>query len=64
MDTNLIIALVGAPLLFAVIAWIVVYSRRQHQKNIRQTSIKPREARVEITRDTSVLLGRERVRRG
>ncbi|HWS54638.1 MAG TPA: hypothetical protein VN228_10940 [Pyrinomonadaceae bacterium] len=28
-------------------AWVVVYSRRQHQKNIRQTSIKVREPRSE-----------------
>lgn len=40
MDTNLLYALIGAPILFAIIAWIVVYSRSQHQKNIRQTSIR------------------------
>lgn len=40
MDTNLLYALIGAPILFAIIAWIVVYSRRQHQKSIRQTSIR------------------------
>lgn len=45
MDTNLFYALIGAPILFAVVAWIVVYSRRQHQKNIRQTSIKVQESR-------------------
>jgi len=43
MDTNLLYALIGAPILFAVIAWIVVYSRRQHQKDIRQTSIRSEE---------------------
>jgi len=48
MDTNLVIALVGAPLLFALIAWIVVYSRRQHQKNIRQTSIRSKSRRRRI----------------
>ena len=47
MDTNLLYALIGAPVLFAVIAWVVVYSRRQHQKNIRQTSIKEQEPRAE-----------------
>lgn len=40
MDTNLLYALIGAPILFAVIAWVVVYSRRQHQRDLRQTSIK------------------------
>ncbi len=40
MDTNLLYALIGAPILFAIIAWIVVYSRSQHQKNLRQTSIR------------------------
>jgi hypothetical protein len=43
MDTNLLYALIGAPILFAVIAWIVVYSRRQHQKDIRETSIRSQE---------------------
>lgn len=47
MDTNLFYALIGAPILFAVIAWIVVFSRRQHQKNLRQTSIRTRETRSE-----------------
>ena len=47
MDTNLLYALIGAPILFAVIAWIVVYSRRQHQKDIRQTSIRSQESRSE-----------------
>ena len=40
MDTNLLYALIGAPILFVIIAWVVVYSRGQHQKNLRQTSIK------------------------
>lgn len=44
MDTNLIIALVVGPLLFVVIAWIVVYSRKQHQENLRQTTIKSAES--------------------
>ncbi len=43
MDTNLIIAAVGAPVLFAVIAWVVIYSRKQHQKDVRLTSIKAEE---------------------
>ena len=47
MDTNLVIALIGAPLLFALIAWIVVYSRKQHQKNIQQTSIRSQELPAE-----------------
>jgi hypothetical protein len=47
MDPNLLYALIGAPILFAVVAWIVVYSRRQHQKNIRQTSIRAQESRPE-----------------
>ena len=47
MDTNLLYAMIGAPILFAIIAWIVVYSRRQHQKNIRQTSIRSQETGVE-----------------
>ena len=47
MDTNLLYALIGAPILFAVIAWIVVFSRKQHQKNLRQTSIRSQEQRAE-----------------
>ncbi len=47
MDTNLLYAMIGAPILFAVIAWIVVFSRKQHQKNIRQTSIRAQETRPE-----------------
>ncbi|HEV2761804.1 MAG TPA: hypothetical protein VGV38_02325 [Pyrinomonadaceae bacterium] len=47
MDTNLLYALIGAPVLFALVTWIVVYSRQQHQKNIRQTSIKAQEPRAE-----------------
>jgi hypothetical protein len=47
MDTNLLIAMVGAPFLFAVIALLVVFSKRQHQKNVRQTSITPREPRAD-----------------
>ncbi|HEV2707766.1 MAG TPA: hypothetical protein VGV59_17740 [Pyrinomonadaceae bacterium] len=44
MDTNLLYALIGAPILFAVIACVVLYSRHQHQKNLRQTSIKSQES--------------------
>ena len=47
MDTNLLYALIGAPILFAIVAWIVVYSRRRHQKNIRETSIRAHEPRAE-----------------
>jgi len=47
MDTNLLYALIGAPILFVVITWVVVFSRRQHQKNLRQTSIKAHETRSE-----------------
>ena len=47
MDSNLLYALIGAPILFAVDAWIVVYSRRQHQKNIRRTSIRAQEPGAE-----------------
>ena len=47
MDTNLLYALIGAPVVFAVIAWIVVYSRRQHQKGLRQTSLRSQESRAE-----------------
>lgn len=47
MDTNLLYALIGAPILFAIIAWIVVFSRKQHQKNIRQTSIRSQEPPAE-----------------
>ena len=47
MDTNLLYALIGAPILFAIIACVVVYSRRQHQRNIRQTSIRSHEPPAE-----------------
>lgn len=47
MDTNLLYALIGAPILFVIIACVVVYSRQRHQKNIRQTSIKVQEPRAE-----------------
>jgi sensor domain CHASE-containing protein len=47
MDTNLLYALIGAPILFVAVAWIVVFSRRQHQKNLRQTSIRAHETRSE-----------------
>jgi hypothetical protein len=47
MDTNLLYALIGAPILFAVVALIVVYSRSQHQKDLRRTSIMERETRSE-----------------
>ncbi|HWS87630.1 MAG TPA: hypothetical protein VN282_11740 [Pyrinomonadaceae bacterium] len=47
MDTNLLYALIGAPILFVIIAWVVVYSRSQHQKGLRQTSIRSEEPRAE-----------------
>jgi hypothetical protein len=47
MDTNLLYALIGAPILFVIIAWVVVFSRRQHQKNLRQTSIRAQDTRSE-----------------
>ena len=47
MDSNLLYALIGAPILFAVVAFIVVYSQRQHQKDVRQTSIAAQETRAE-----------------
>jgi len=43
MDTNLLYAPIGAPVLLAVIAWIVVYSRAQHQKSLRQVSIRSQQ---------------------
>lgn len=46
MDTNLLYALMVAPILFAVIAYVVVYSRKQHQKGLRQTSITSQEQRA------------------
>ena len=45
MDTNLLYALICA--LFAASAWIGVYSRRQRQKDIRQTSSMARKTRSE-----------------
>lgn len=50
MDSNLLYALIGAPILFAVVALIVVYSQRQHQKDVRQTSISARETEAENRR--------------
>jgi hypothetical protein len=47
MDTNLLYALIGAPVLFAAVAWIVVYSRRQHRKDLRRTSIRSQGPRSE-----------------
>jgi len=44
MDTNIIYALVVAPFLVGGIIWLVIYSRRQHEKNILQTSIKSQES--------------------
>ncbi|HEX8355347.1 MAG TPA: hypothetical protein VF611_20745 [Pyrinomonadaceae bacterium] len=54
MDTNLLYALIGAPILFVVIAWIVVHSRKQHQKNLRQTSIRSREQHATHARASGV----------
>jgi hypothetical protein len=47
MDMNLIVALIGGPALVAGIVWFVVYSRRRHQKDVLQTSIKSQEDRAE-----------------
>jgi hypothetical protein len=47
MDTNLLYALIGAPILFVIIAVIVVYSREQHQKGLRQASIRSEDPRAE-----------------
>ncbi len=47
MDTNIIYALVVAPFLVGGIIWLVIYSRRQHEKNILQTSIKSQESQTQ-----------------
>jgi len=47
MDTNIVYALVGGPLLLGGIIWLVLYSRRQHEKNILQMSIKSQESRTQ-----------------
>lgn len=47
MDTNIVYFLVAAPVLIGGIIWLVFYSRKQHQKNILQTSIKSQESRTE-----------------
>ena len=47
MDSNLLYALIGAPILFAIVAFVVVYSQRQHRKDVRQTSISARETGAE-----------------
>ncbi len=47
MDTNIGYFLVAIPLLFAGIIWLVLFSQRQHQKSILQTSIKSQESRTE-----------------
>ena len=47
MDTNIVYFLVAVPVLLGGIIWLVLYSRRHHQKNIMQTSIKSQESRTE-----------------
>jgi hypothetical protein len=41
MDQNIIYFLIAVPVLLVVIIWLVLYSRKQQQKDISQTSIKP-----------------------
>ncbi|MDQ3755307.1 MAG: hypothetical protein M3371_11325 [Acidobacteriota bacterium] len=47
MDTNIVYFLVAVPVLLGAIIWLVLYSRKQHQKNLSQTSIKSQESRAE-----------------
>jgi nitrogen fixation-related uncharacterized protein len=41
MDSNIMYFLIAVPVLLGVIVWVVLYSRKQQQKDISQTSIKP-----------------------
>lgn len=41
MDQNIMYFLIAVPVLLVVIVWLVLYSRKQQQKDISQTSIKP-----------------------
>lgn len=47
MDTNIMYFLIAVPVLLGVIIWLVLYSRRQHQRNFSQTSIKSQDPRGE-----------------
>ncbi|HLL73182.1 MAG TPA: hypothetical protein VK363_17220 [Pyrinomonadaceae bacterium] len=47
MDTNIMYFLVAVPVLLIIIIWLVLYSRKQQQQDISQTSIKPNESRAE-----------------
>jgi hypothetical protein len=47
MDTNIIYFLVAVPVLLIIIIWFVLYSRKQQQQDISQTSIKRNESRAE-----------------
>ena len=46
-DTNVMYFLVALPVLLIVINWFVLYSRKQQQRDISQTSIKLNESREE-----------------
>lgn len=46
MDTNIVYILVAVPVLLGGIIWLVLYSHRQHRKNISQTSINSQELRT------------------
>jgi len=41
MDPNVMYFLIAIPILLVVIVWLVLYSRKQQQKDHSQTSIKP-----------------------
>lgn len=41
MDPNIKYFLIAVPVILVVIVWLVLYSRKQQQKDISQTSIKP-----------------------
>lgn len=47
METNIVYILIAAPVILGAIIWFVLYSRRQHHKNISQTSIRSQESRTE-----------------
>ena len=47
MDINIVYFLVTVPVLLGGIVWFVLYSRRQHQKNFSQTSIRSQESQTE-----------------
>jgi hypothetical protein len=47
MEINIVYFLVAAAVVLGAIIWLVLYSRRQHQKNLLQTSIRSQEPRTE-----------------